>query len=151
MKVLVPVDGSKHSYEALKTAMELVELKQALISVINVVPSISGMEDHEISPAKRERHADSMARYADEVMQRVESLLTEAKIKPVCMRAIIAGTSVPETIIDFAEREKIELIVMGSRGMTTSTRFRLGSVASQVVKYSPCSVYVVKLAATQGD
>jgi nucleotide-binding universal stress UspA family protein len=67
------------------------------------------------------------------------------------MRAIIAGTSVPETIIDFAERDKTELIVMGSRGMTTSTRFRLGSVASQVVKYSPCSVYVVKLAATQGD
>jgi nucleotide-binding universal stress UspA family protein len=148
MKVLVPIDGSKHSLEALKTAIELVKAKGAEISVINVVPSISsGMEDHEISPAKRERVADSMTRYADEVINKAVELLAAENVKPAHTRTIIAETSVPDALIDFAEKEKVDLIVMGSRGMSTSARFRMGSVATQVVKYSPCSVYVVKLPA----
>ena len=148
MKVLVPVDGSKHAMEALKTAIELVKAKGAELSVVYVVPSIGGMEDHEISPGKRDRHVDGMARYADEVLQKAGEMLGAENIKPTHSRTIIAATSVPDAVIDFAEKEKIDLIVMGSRGMSTSTRFRLGSVASQVVKYSPCSVYVIKLPVT---
>lgn len=57
----------------------------------------------------------------------------------------MTSISVPDAIIDFAETEKIDLIVMGSRGLSVSSRFKLGSVATQVVKYSPCSVYLVKM------
>jgi len=57
--------------------------------------------------------------------------------------------SAAEAIIDFAETEKIDLIVMGSRGLSPGARFKLGSVASQVVKGSPCSVYLVKLPARE--
>jgi nucleotide-binding universal stress UspA family protein len=147
MKILVPMDGSKHSLEALKTAIELVKAKGAELSVISVVPSISGMEDHEISPAKKDRVTGSMAQYADEVIQKAVELLSQENVTPQHTRAIISEASVPETLIDFAEKEKVDLIVMGSRGMSTSARFRLGSVATQVVKYSPCSVYVIKLPA----
>jgi nucleotide-binding universal stress UspA family protein len=147
MKILAPIDGSKHSEEAIKTSIELVKAKAAEISVITVVPSMGGMEDHEISPGKRDRHMDGMTRYADEVIQKAEGMMAAACVKPTHTRTIMAGTSVPDAIIEFAEKEKIDLIVMGSRGMSTSERFRLGSVATQVVKYSPCSVYVVKLPA----
>ncbi len=60
------------------------------------------------------------------------------------------AVSVPDAIIDFAEAEKIDLIVLGSRGLSASSRLRGGSIANQVVKYSPCSVYVVKIPAAQG-
>ncbi len=147
MKVLVPVDGSKYSLEALKTAIDLAKAKGAELSVINIVPSISGLEDHEISPGKRERFTDSMTRFADEVIQKAVELILAENLKPAHTRAVISEASVAEALIDFAEKEKIDLIVMGSRGMSPSARFRLGSVATQVVKYSPCSVYVVKMAA----
>ena len=54
------------------------------------------------------------------------------------------GTSAAHEIVSFAEKEKMNLIVIGSRGMGATQRFLLGSVAGKVVRYSPCCVYVVK-------
>lgn len=62
-----------------------------------------------------------------------------------CAKAISTSVSVPDAIIDFAESEEIDLIVMGSRGLSSSSRFKIGSIASQVIKYCPCSVYLVKM------
>jgi nucleotide-binding universal stress UspA family protein len=146
MKVLVPVDGSKYSQEALKVAIDMVKTKGAEIAVINVVPYIGGLDDHEISPAKRERHMGEMEKRADEIVRQACDMLAAEQVTSMCTRTIITSVSVPDAIIDFAEREKTDLIVMGSRGLSSSARFKLGSVASQVVKYCPCSVYVVKLA-----
>jgi nucleotide-binding universal stress UspA family protein len=55
-----------------------------------------------------------------------------------------SSTSPAEEIVNFAGTEKIDLIVIGSKGMGATERFFLGSVASKVVRYSPCSVYVVR-------
>ncbi|MDP2276662.1 MAG: universal stress protein, partial [Nitrospirota bacterium] len=60
-------------------------------------------------------------------------------------RQVVASASVADAIIDYAEKENIDLIIIGSRGLGKSSRFKMGSVASKVVKHSPCSVYVVKL------
>jgi nucleotide-binding universal stress UspA family protein len=146
MKVLVPVDGSKYSQEALKIAIDFVKTKGAEISVINVVPYIGGLDDHEISPGKRERAMDSMAKHADDIVKQACDTLGAAQVTSTCTRTIITSVSVPDAIIDFAENDKTDLIIMGSRGLSTSSRFKMGSVATQVVKYCPCSVYVVKMA-----
>ena len=145
MKILVPVDGSKHSAEALKVAIDFVKTKGAEISVISVVPYIGGMEDHEISPGKRERHMETVEKLADEVVKKACDVLAAENVSSACTRTILTSVSIPDAIIDFAENEKIDLIVMGSRGLSPSSGFKMGSVATQVVKYSPCSVYVVKL------
>ena len=44
-----------------------------------------------------------------------------------------------------AKNEKVDLIVIGSRGLAGKTSSFLGSTASKVVTYSPCSVLVVKI------
>jgi nucleotide-binding universal stress UspA family protein len=46
--------------------------------------------------------------------------------------------------VDYAEKEHIDLIVIGTRGRTGITRMLLGSVASGVVTYAHCPVLVVK-------
>ncbi len=147
MKVLVPVDGSIHSTEALKIAVEYVKLKGAEIQVISVVPFIGGMEDHEISPSRRERHMESISQVADEAVKKACEILSAENISSTCAKTVLTSISIPDAIIDFAEKEKIDLIVMGSRGLSQSVRFKMGSVASQVAKYSPCSVYLVKMPA----
>ena len=48
------------------------------------------------------------------------------------------------TIVDYAERENIDLIVIGTRGRTGIKQLLLGSVASDVVTYAHCPVMVVK-------
>jgi nucleotide-binding universal stress UspA family protein len=52
--------------------------------------------------------------------------------------------SVAGTIVDFAENQNIDLIVVGSRGQSSFTKLLLGSVASTVVTYATCPVLVIK-------
>jgi len=54
------------------------------------------------------------------------------------------GSSPADSILTFAEKEGVDLIVMGSRAKTGLDRFLIGSVASKVVAHSKCSVLVVR-------
>lgn len=49
-----------------------------------------------------------------------------------------------EQIINYAERHKIDVIVMGHRGKTFFERWRLGSVSQRVLQYAHCPVIVVR-------
>lgn len=143
MKILVPVDGSKYSEEALKIAADYAKTKGANICLISVSPFIEGV-DLEISASYREKLNETFTKRADYIVQQACGFLTGEDVIATC-RHVVAASSVPDAIIDYAESEKVDLIIIGSRGLSPSSRFKMGSVASKVVKHSPCSVYVVKL------
>jgi nucleotide-binding universal stress UspA family protein len=142
MKVLVPIDGSKHSTEGLRVASHFAKTNKAKILILNVIPSVA-VVDLELSASERDRLLESLKR-------RGEDLLTTAKdhmksLGVTDINTILAtGDSPAQEIVAFAEKEKIDLIVIGSKGKSATARFLLGSVASKVVKYSHCCVYVVK-------
>jgi nucleotide-binding universal stress UspA family protein len=148
MKILVPVDGSAHSLKALEIAADFAKTKQAEIYVISVAASIGGLEDHEISPHRRERHEEILQMRTEEAIKTARELLEARQVDIKISQTVLTTVSVADAIIDFAEDEKIDLIVIGSRGLSVSSRFKVGSIANQVVKYCPCSVYLVKIPAT---
>ncbi len=143
MKILVPVDGSKYSKEALKVALDCAKTKGADLYVISVATDASGI-DLEISAGERERIGQRMEQQADAVVKEACEVMSKEGMKADC-RVISTPSSVADAILAFSEEGKTDLIIMGSRGLSPSSRFKMGSVASQVVKYSDCSVYVVKL------
>ena len=57
---------------------------------------------------------------------------------------IVSEGSVSKEITEYAEDHKIDLIVVGTRGMTGIKKMLLGSTASEVVTYAHCPVLVVK-------
>jgi nucleotide-binding universal stress UspA family protein len=59
-------------------------------------------------------------------------------------QVIISPISVTGNIVEYAEREKIDLIVIGTRGRSAFKRILLGSTASGVVTHAHCPVMVVK-------
>jgi nucleotide-binding universal stress UspA family protein len=68
-----------------------------------------------------------------------------AQSKGVTAEVILAtGASPADEIVRVAKDQQADLVVIGSRGLAGKTRSFLGSTASQVVTYSPCSVLVVK-------
>ncbi len=142
MKILVPVDGSEYSMKALNVAKDFAKTKGAKICLINVVPVIEGI-DLEISASEKDKLKEGMVKRADYIVQQACGALATEDVIAIC-REITASTSVTDAIIDFAEKEKVDLIIIGSRGLSPSSRFRMGSVASKVVRHSSCSVYVVK-------
>ena len=144
MKILVPVDGSKYSLEALKVAIDCAKYKNAEIAVISVASEAGGV-DLEISAGELERINERMERQASSIIKEACDIIAKESVKADC-KVVRTLSSVADAILSTADKDKVDLIIMGSRGLSPSSRFKMGSVASQVVKYSDCSVYVVKMA-----
>ncbi len=144
MKILVPVDGSKYSMEGVKIALDYAETKNADITLMTVTPFISGL-DLEISAKEIESINETMRRNGEDVLAKAKNILSAEGVnaKTILSSAISAA----DEILNTAEKEKIDLIIIGNRGLGgTATRFLMGSVASKVATNAPCSVYVVKTA-----
>ena len=144
MKILVPVDGSQNSMEAVKVALQYAKTAKADVYLMTVSPFISGL-DLEISAGAMESLNASMKSRGEEVLSKAQGILTAEGIS---VKTILSSSiSAADDIVGFAEKEKADLIVIGSRGLGgKATRFIMGSVASRVVSHAPCNVYVVKTA-----
>jgi nucleotide-binding universal stress UspA family protein len=59
-------------------------------------------------------------------------------------KVIQPAASVVEGIVDYASSEKIDLIVVGTRGLGGFKKMLLGSVSSGVVAHAPCAVLIVR-------
>jgi nucleotide-binding universal stress UspA family protein len=142
MKILVPVDGSKQSMAGMKVASDYAKTKGAEVNIMTVISYISDI-DLELSASERDRLLESMKSRGEEILEKAKDIAKSHGVADV-NTVLSTGTSVAHEIVVFAEKEKMDLIIIGSRGMGATQRFLLGSVASKVVRYSPCCVYVVK-------
>ena len=137
MKILVPVDGSAFSLKAVEAACTLaLSQPPSEVLLLAVVPDLLdlGSEGHYV--------ADKLKRQAEGALTLAKAQAQEKGVTPKSLLA--TGPSVPEEIVDAALKEKADLVVIGSRGLGAKTRSFLGSTASKVVTYAPCSVWVVK-------
>jgi nucleotide-binding universal stress UspA family protein len=142
MKVLVPVEGSKYSMEGIRVASNYAKANNAGIYIMTVTPYVADV-DLELSAVERDRLLESMKKRGEDVLEKAVKLLKSFGANYI--RTVLASSTSPaEEIVNFAGSEKIDLIVIGSKGMGATERFFLGSVTSKVVRYSPCCVYVVK-------
>jgi nucleotide-binding universal stress UspA family protein len=143
MKILVPVDGSKNSMDAVNVAMDMAKAKGADISLITVTPFIPGV-DLELSANAMDAVNQSMKSRGEDTLRKAQEILASGGIKA---NAILASSiSASDEIISVAEKEKADLIVIGSRGLGgAATRFFMGSVALKVASHAPCSVHIVRM------
>jgi len=138
MKILVPVDGSKHSLKAVEEACETIRLRApSSLLLLSVNIYVGGeLEEGRMVSEKIKAQAES-------ALSRAEAAAQSCGVSPHTM--LVTGLSAADEIVRAAAEEKIDLIIIGSRGMAARTRFFLGGTATKVVTYSPCSVLVVKL------
>jgi len=142
MKVLVPIDGSKHSTEGLRVASHFAKANKAKIFILNVIPSVADV-DLELSASDRDRLLESLKRRGEDLLAKAKDQMKSLGVTDI-NTVLVTGDSPAHEIVSFAEKDKTDLIVIGSKGKSATARFLLGSVASKVVKYSHCCVYVVK-------
>lgn len=142
MKILVPLDGSRHSAESIKVAAHFAATAGAKAFVIHVTPSVADI-DLELSASERDRLLESMKKRGEDILRKGTDSLRSAGVKNI-ISVLATAESTAQEIVAFAEREKIDLIVINSKGTGASQRFLLGGTASRVVRHSPCCVHVVK-------
>ncbi len=145
-RILVPVDGSGPSKNAAYYGISLAEKYNAKLIVLNVdnlhslkktfssfiTAPTYGTED-------MERKKEEMQKFLDEILKLAEENSVEVKIQ-----IIEESGSVIRAILEYAENEKTDLIIVGTRGHSKVKKLLLGSVAEGVVTYAHCPVLVVK-------
>ena len=139
MKVLVPVDGSEYSMKAVESACDLAKTQPfSTLILLSVSIQLPELEEGRFIAEKMKAQAETALAKAKEV-----AISKEPRVEVDTILA--TGSSPAEEIVKVAKDEKIDLIVIGSRGLAGKTTSFLGSTASKVVTYSPCSVLVVKI------
>jgi nucleotide-binding universal stress UspA family protein len=145
-RILVPVDGSGPSKNAAYYGISLAEKYNAKFIVLNVdnlrslkktfssfiTAPTYGMED-------MEWRKEEMQKFLDKILKIAEENSVEVKIQ-----IIEESGSVIRAILEYAENEKTDLIIVGTRGNSKVKKLLIGSVAEGVVTYAHCPVLVVK-------
>jgi nucleotide-binding universal stress UspA family protein len=147
-RILVAVDGSEGSAQASEAAVDLAEKFNAQLFVLNVFrgyPEYMTLFPSAPSPSGEAIQAyESYARKAAlEVVGRTLSMAEKKGVKAKPQTSETVG-SVVQAITDYAASEKIDLIVMGTRGMGGFKKMLLGSVSNGVVTHAQCAVLVVR-------
>ncbi|HEX2407681.1 MAG TPA: universal stress protein [Nitrososphaeraceae archaeon] len=143
--ILVPLDGSQYSLKALEYAYLMAKGFNAKLTSLYVIPSsirynsLLNKENAEINSSFKQIIQVS---YIE--AQKWLKGITQKRDIEIVTEVIIAEESIVSEIIEFAERKKIDLIIMGTMGRTGFKKILLGSVASAVVTYSHCPVLVIR-------
>lgn len=141
-KVLVGVDGSNHSFSAAEFAMNISKKYMAKLILVTVayIPAesrVSQQEAIEVEAGLSEM--DNAKKWFESFSLRARQNKIELKTELVNSRR-----PVDYVILEYAEKENIDLIVIGTRGRGELSKLVLGSVASRIVNYSHCPVLVAK-------
>jgi len=135
-KILIGLDGSDDSIKAADDAIAIAKLHGAKLITLHVIPSTTTAP---ASPELSKRSVEDAETWFEDIKRKGAEAGVEVKTK-----VISSGYSVGQVVVDQAEKENVDLIVVGTRGMTGFKKMLLGSVALEVVTYSDCSVMVVK-------
>jgi len=142
-RIVVGTDGSETAKEAVRQATELAKQTGATLDVVSAyepVPSSRLREERLQAPSDIEHEVNP---HAD-----VDAILAEAardvEGSGVNVRTFARQGEPADAILDVAEEENADLIVVGNKGMTGAKRFLLGSVPNKVSHHAPSSVLIVR-------
>ncbi len=145
--LLVAVDFTSFSEEALIFAGELAEKIQAQLLVLHVIHDPAEAPGFYAHKGKKKKFLQSMEEAAEEMMREFLKKIRNAHPDQLpikeAMPLLVVGTPVTR-ILEIAEKEQAGMIIIGSHGRTGLSHFLVGSKAERVVQLSPIPVTVVK-------
>ena len=148
-KILVGIDGSEYSRNAVNYALDLAVKDGSELFLLAIVPSkvhhgdssgVFGM----VSPSYFDEYKKEAEKWFEEIINHINKETTIDTSTRVKSEVITTPFSTPASILNYAEERDVDLIVIGTRGNSGLKKMLLGSVASDVVTYSYCPVLVVK-------
>ena len=142
-RIVVGTDGSQTATDAVATAIELAKISKAKLEIVSAfepVPQqrlkeegegISGDVAYSVNP--REDVNLILGKAAAEAKKAKVDVVTHAR-----------EGDPADAILDVAEENNADLVLVGNKGMTGARRFLLGSVPNKISHHSPCDVWIVK-------
>ena len=135
-KILVPLDGSELAEAALAPALAFAEALSADVVLLRVVVPLAIKLDPDLYQSVIDRGQKVAKTYLNSIQSR--SLFSS-----VCLEGEIMVGKAAESIIDYAQENEIDLIVMSSHGRSGISRWVYGSVADKVLYHATCATAVI--------
>jgi len=139
--IAVAVDGSEFAAAALAAAIDLARQYHARLTVVSIAPVSPALvmpNEPILPPLLPESSVPRFRALVDDAVGRARAAGLQA-VDGVCEE----GAPVDE-LIRFLEKHPVDLLVLGSRGLSTAKRIFLGSVSTALVNRAPCPVLVVR-------
>lgn len=143
-RILVPVDGSEPAWNALKTAIEIGGKFESEIIVINVSQQYSNAAflAMPVDRVALERGNEEVAKLGNQILEYAKDNFLKDYPYAVCYNVATGHPS--EKIIAVSQNYEVDLIVLGSRGLSGIAEFFMGSVSSKVAQYAQVPVLIAK-------
>jgi nucleotide-binding universal stress UspA family protein len=141
MKILVPVDGSQNSFKALKYAVNLAKGLTAKSSIVVITVHDDSSFNYINQFVTYEDIKNFLIENSQKELKPAQKLLAKSD---VAHSFIIEIGNVSDTILSVADKEKVGMIVIGSKGRSEVSDILLGSVAHRITHKAKQPVLVVK-------
>jgi nucleotide-binding universal stress UspA family protein len=146
--ILVPIDGSEHSNNALKFALDLAEKYSAKLTLISVAQPVvvTGpmfITQPMMPPTSTAMYVQAIESAHKKMLEETYKKVKTEKPDLEISKKLIDGRPA-DRIVEIADKENFDLIVMGSRGVGGVKKFFLGSVSDRVADEAHCPVLIVK-------
>jgi nucleotide-binding universal stress UspA family protein len=148
-KILIPIDGSTNSMKAIDYAVDLADKYKSELLALHVLYSQSGFAFHKetvagaiTSSSLNDLNLDAKQeaeKWFKEINEKAEKRKVQIKTE-----VVFTVISIVEGILTYAEKEDINLIIIGSKGKSGWKKLIVGSVASGISTYAHCPILIVK-------
>jgi nucleotide-binding universal stress UspA family protein len=140
--IVVGTDGSKTATEAVREAVDVAKAVGARLELVSAYAPVSEQR------LRAERRSAPAGVQATNPRRETEALLDDAadiaREAQVEFNTHAREGDPTDAILDVAEEQNADLVIVGNKGMTGAKRFMLGSVPDRVSHHSPCSVLIVR-------
>jgi nucleotide-binding universal stress UspA family protein len=146
--IVVGTDFSPTAEEAVTQALALAKAFGAKLHVVTafkpaMAANIAASSLEAMAAGGAEFIQSAQSAMADEVEATHNAIIARMKKEGVACKTHGMAEDAADAIMEVAEREGADLIVIGNRGMSSAKRFLLGNVPNKITHHSPCSVLIV--------
>jgi nucleotide-binding universal stress UspA family protein len=141
-KILAAIDRSKYKEKIIAYAIFLGKAWGAEVTAIHVIDPGRGVPGGRIKEKEKQREEEA-ERPAEDLLSEAE---LQAKKEGINLRKEIVEESdtVEKAIIDYAKKNNIDVILIGTTGMRAAEEIFLGSVANNVIHHAHCPVFAIR-------
>ena len=141
--IVVGTDGSETATEAVRQAVDLAKQISAKLELVSAYEPVS---DQRLREERTEVPDDVqwMVNPREDVDATLRDAAELAKQNDVQVEIYARQGDPADAILDVAEEQNADLIIVGNKGMTGAKRFLLGSVPNKVSHHAPCSVLIIR-------
>ena len=141
-KILIPIDRSEYREKILAHAIALSKAWGAEMTAIHVIDPVRGAPGARVKEKELERE-DQAKREGMLVLDAVDPIARKHEVN-IKKELVEEKDSIAKAIIGYANENKFDTIVIGTKGMTGVEEFFLGSVANNVIHHSHCPVFAIR-------